>query len=256
MRFAHLVISLPLLLGAVQYAQPAFAQALDPVQATTLLARSHALNLKCNILGDAEGQQLRDFVARAEISLAEKVSVAAARKAIASGRADAQTIACDDGNRKMVNDVLAAAKTAIETPVVAEKPTQPVETKAPETTALAVAEPEPAPVKVIAKAPKPIASPKQVVIIKPQRPTTRVKTVAAVKTEKPLKTKDSLKSYAQVAENYYAAMKCGNLSRGKMVKLYQNVLSSHQQAVASNRPRDVKVMLRNAEARAGGRSCS
>jgi hypothetical protein len=46
------------------------------------------------------------------------------------------------------------------------------------------------------------------------------------------------------------------MSRGKMAKLYQSVLTSHQQALASNRPRDVQVMLRSVEARAGSRSCS
>jgi hypothetical protein len=34
------------------------------------------------------------------------------------------------------------------------------------------------------------------------------------------------------------------------------VLASHQQALASNRPGDIKAMLRNAEARGGSRSCN
>jgi outer membrane biosynthesis protein TonB len=250
MRLSHLILSLPFLACAAQ------AQGLDPVQATTLLSKSHSLNLKCNILNDADGQQLRDYVARAEISLAEKVSVAAARKAISSGRAEAQSAACDDTNRKSVNDVLAAAKTAVETTVVAETPAQPEETKTPETTALAVVEPEPAPKKIIAKEPKPVTAPKQIVVIKPQKPVGRVKTIASAQKLKPAKTKGSLDGYAQVAETYYAALKCGNMSRGKMAKLYQSVLTSHQQALASNRPRDVQVMLRSVEARAGSRSCS
>lgn len=247
MRITHFMISLPLLIGLAQFSPPAMAQGLDATQATTLLSKSHALNLKCNILGDAEGQQLRDFVARAEISLAEKVSVSAARKAIASGRAEAQTAACDDTSRKMVGDVLAAAKTAVEAPVVAEKPAEP---EKPETTALAVAEPEPAAPKVIAKPPK------QIAVIKPPKPVKRVKTVAPAKDVKPSKTKASLQGYAQVAENYYAALKCKNLSAGKMQRLYKTVLTSHQQALAGNRPGEIKVMLRNAEARAGNRSCS
>jgi hypothetical protein len=259
MRLTSLMISLPLLIGVVHFTPPAIAQALDPAQATTLLAKSHAMNLKCNILGDAEGQLLRDFVARAEISLAEKASVAAARKAIASGREDAKTAACDDTNRKLVGDVLAAAKTAVETPVAATTAPQvikPVKPAKPETTALAVADPEPT-----LAAPKIIKRPaKQANIIKPPKPAARVKAEAAPKTlakaEKPIKTKPGLQGYAKVAETYYAAMKCGNLSRGKMARLYQNVLASHQQALANNRPGDVRSMLRNAESRAGSRSCS
>jgi outer membrane biosynthesis protein TonB len=259
MRLAHVMISVPLLIGLVQLAPPAVAQAMDPAQATTLLAKSHALNLKCNILGDAEGQQLRDFVARAEISLAEKASVSAARKAIASGREDAKTAACDDTNRKMVGDVLAAAKTAVETPVAAAAAPQAIEPEKPampETTALAVANPEPTPA-----APKIIKKPaKQTVVLKPTKPVARVKAEAApktvAKTEKPIKTKPGLQGYAKVAETYYAALKCGNLSPGKIQRLYKTVLTSHQQALTGNRPGDIKVMLRNAEARAGSRSCS
>lgn len=246
MRIAHFMISLPLLIGLAQFAPPAIAQALNPAEATMLLSKSHALNLKCNILGDADGQQLRDFVARAEISLAEKVSVAVARKAIASGRADAQTATCDDASRKMVGDVLAAAKTAVETPVIAEKPVEP---EKPETTALAVAEAAPAAPKVIAKPAKPIS------LIKPRTPLEQVKPTTATKSVKPLKAKPGLQAYAQVAETYYAALKCRDLSRGKMQRLYKTVLASHQQALASNRPGDIKAMLRNAEARAGSRSC-
>ncbi len=247
MRIAHFMISLPLLIGLAQFAPPAIAQALNPAEATMLLSKSHALNLKCNILGDADGQQLRDFVARAEISLAEKVSVAVARKAIASGRADAQTATCDDASRKMVGDVLAAAKTAVETSVIAEKPVEP---EKPETTALAVAEAAPAAPKVIAKPAKPIS------LIKPRTPLEQVKPTTATKSVKPLKAKPGLQAYAQVAEIYYAALKCRDLSRGKMQRLYKTVLASHQQALASNRSGDIKAMLRNAEARAGSRSCN
>lgn len=247
MRISHFMISLPLLLGVAQYAPPAVAQALDPAQATTLLSKSHALNLKCNILGEAEGEQLRDYVARAEISLAEKASVAAARKAIAAGRTEAKAAMCDDASRKMVGDVLAAATTAVETPIMAEKPAEPEKS---ETTALAVAEPQPETKKVIAKAVKPV------LIVKPQKPVNRAKTVVVTKNVKPPKTKSGLNGYAQVAETYYSALKCRDISRNKMQRLYKSVLASHQQALASHRPNEVRAVLRNAEARAGSRSCS
>lgn len=265
MRLTSLMITLPLLIGVVHFTPPTLAQALDPVQATTLLSKSHALNLKCNILSDAEGQQLRDFVARAEISLAEKASVAAARKAIASGRENAKVTACDDASRKMVGDVLLAAKAALQkTPVAAvdapeaiEEPEKPAKR---ETSALAVADPEPTPV-----APKVIKKPtKQAVKLQPTKPVVPVKvepapktaTKSVTKSAKPIKTKPSLQGYAKLAETYYAALKCGNLSGGKLAKLYKNVLVTHQQALANNRPSDVRAMLRNAESRAGGRGCS
>jgi hypothetical protein len=250
MRLIPLLISLPVLVGLAQASQPVLAKTMDATDATMLLAKSHALDMKCNILGEGDGQQLSDYVARAEISLAEKVSVSAARKAIASGREAGKSAACDDASRKLVGDVLAAAKTAVETPVIAEKPIVTAEPEKPETTALAVAEPAPQPAPVVAKPKKPIIAAKPVKLAKP------VKIEKTDKPAKPVKVKSGLQGYAKVAETYYAAMKCGNMSRGQMSKLYKAVLASHQQAVANNSARDVRAMLRNAEARGGSKSCT
>ena len=247
MRISHLVISLPLLIGMAPFAPPAVAQALNPADATTLLSKSHALNMKCNFLNEAEGDQLGEYVARAEISLAEKASVSAARKAIAAGRTDAKAAMCDDASRKMVGDVLTAAKRAVENPVIAETPPEP---EKPETTALAVAEPTPETPKVTTKVAKPV------LLVKPQKPENRAKVVNVATNVKPIKTKSGLNGYAQVAETYYIALKCRNISPGKMRRLYNTVLASHKQAMAGNRPSEVRAVLRNAEARAGGRGCN
>ncbi len=271
MRISGLLVSLPLMLGATYLVQPmsmAYAAAMDAAQATELLAKTHTINVKCNVLSADQGQQLKDFVARAEISLAEKNSVALARKTISAGRTAGNAAICDDTARKLVNDVLAAASTAAAAPVAdattaeimspkpepeplksAALPTQP---KKPVAAALAVAEPVPVKKPVV----KPVAKlepKKQIVIEKPDKPKVRVKTV---KREKPLKPAKGLDSYARVAETYYAAIRCGSMSRSGISRLYKTVLTSHQQAVASNRPGAVRAMLRNAETKAAGRSCT
>ncbi len=256
MRFAFSLISLPALLCVTHILSPvvtAQAAVLDAAQATTLLAKSNGVNVKCNILPADQGQQLKDFVARAEISLAGKQSVAIARKAISTGRSEAQKAVCDDASRKMVIDVLAAASAAVVEPDDAAQTTDvvaaPVDASSPTPSALAVANIAPQPVKAVPINKVPVAKAKPTVAVKPSK-ISGAKSVAKI--EKP---RNSLTGYARVATRYYAALRCGTMSHNQIMRLYQTVLSSHQQAVASNSARDVNTMLRNAEATANGRSC-
>jgi hypothetical protein len=254
MRWQPIVISLPLVFCISQVLKPmtyAQAAALDASEAATLLAKSQVIDVKCSVLAKDQSQSLRNFVAQAEISLAEKASVATARKAITGGRAAGKTAVCDDAAKKLVNDVLAAATAATVAPI--EDTT---------TAAVAVAEPIVAPVKPV---PAPVAlavatpAPKKPVIVaQPKQLKVKVAAIAPAKPVKPVKTIKPVKGlngYAQVAEKYYVAMRCGTLSSSRINSLYQTVLSNHRQAMASNRPRDVRNMLKAAEARAGGKTC-
>jgi outer membrane biosynthesis protein TonB len=260
MRFRPLVISLPLVLWATQLMNPmsvAEAAGMDATQATALLAKSQAIDVKCSVLAKDKSQNLRDFVARAEISLAEKVSVAVARKTISGGRSEGKLVTCDAAAAKLVNDVLAAATVAVAAPIadattidkpktVAATPTPP----APQAKVIAIVEAEPVqkPNKTLTlvKAPKPKVK------------TAPVKAVQTAKSEKPVKSLKSVKglgSYAAVAEKYYVAARCGSMSASEISRLYKTVLTNHQQALTSNRPRDVRAMLRAAETKAGNKSC-
>ena len=244
MRTARIVISLPLVICATQLMRPvSFAQAaaMNPVEATQLLAKANALNVKCKLVSDEQGQGLKDLLARAEISLAEKANVATARKAIATGRAEGKAAACDDSARNLVTDVYAAASKAVSLPVE-----QVVQTETPESAVAAPDAGEPGREKALAVADEP--APKKVIAEKPVKPKSRQMEKAAV-------PKKGLGSYAVVAEQYYAALKCGGASAGKLNRMYQVVLAEHKSAMAANKARDVKAMLRAAEARAGSRSC-
>ncbi len=250
MRTRHILVSLPFLLCASQLITPfslAEAAAINPTEATALLAKSQAIDVKCSILARDQSQALKDFVARAEISLAEKASVSIARKAISGGRAEGKAAICDAAANKLVNEVLAAANAAVAAPIQdTTTPVAPIAVgPAPDANAIAVVAPEPA-----AKPKKALA------LVKPQKPKVAI---AAVKIEKPVKIIKPVKglgTYAAVAEKYYVASRCGTMSAAGISRLYQAVLVNHQQAIANNRPGDVRAMLRAAEARAGAKNCS
>jgi hypothetical protein len=255
MRLRHIVIALPLLLCATQITKPislAEAAAMNATEATGLLAKSAAIDVKCSILAKDQSQTLKDLVARAEISLAEKASVSIARKTIAEGRGEGKAALCDPSAAKLVNEVLAAATAAVAAPIA--DTTSAVEPQ-PVAAAPIVAKPEPA-VKAVAVVQPQRVSKKPVALAKLPKPKAKVVVVKVAKPVKIVKPVKGLGSYAAVAEKYYVATRCGTMSASSISRLYQTVLSNHQQAMANNRPVAVRAMLRAAEARAGNKSCS
>lgn len=262
MRLSRIVISLPLLLCAAQFANPLAVAQAAPVlaqDATVLLAKSHAINVKCAVLASGQSQELKDFVARAEISLAEKASVATARKAIADGRNQGKAAVCDQDARQLVMDVLAAA-TAAASAVVDDKTTSeavPEVVPKPSAPPVRVAsardqeeEPEPQALAVIEEQPVPK---KKVVVVKPQKVKAKRQDARINPTQKVPK---GLGAYAGVAERYYVALRCGNMGAGQINQLYKTVLANHRDAVANNKRRDVRAALKAAEGRANTKSCS
>jgi outer membrane biosynthesis protein TonB len=211
-------------------------------------------------LAKDQSQALRNFVAQAEISLAEKASVSKARNAIGQGRAAGKSAICDAAAQKLVNEVLAAATAATAAPIedttISKAPEPPVVATKPVVAAKPVVVPE-KPVALAVATPAP-APKKQVAIIKPQKPKAKVATITQPKPVKPQKTVKPVKGltgYASVAEKYYVALRCGSMSSSRINGLYETVLSNHRQAMANNRHRDVRNMLQAAERRAGSKSC-
>jgi outer membrane biosynthesis protein TonB len=252
------------------------SQALPASEVTSMLAKSQALDSKCNILSEGDRQDLMDFVARAEIIMAEKQSVKAARSAISKGKSEAAALACGPERAKFVGDILAAARAGS----AMEEPAQ----QTAEPTVLETA--KPVPVETVQPTPKPVIKPKQkpVVAAKPiasdSKPRTKtagakpakknpeiVKTVAVEQKQKPKladanaakpkkKQASDLNNYAGLAQRYYVELRCRNLSGAAVKRLYSNVLASHRQALAQNGPGAVRAALRNAEARANASRCT
>jgi outer membrane biosynthesis protein TonB len=238
------------------------AQALPASEVTAILAKSQALNARCGILNENDSQDLMDFLARAEILLAERESVGAAKAALSKGKAQGSSGACGSEESKFVNDVLAAAKagSAAEDAVqpAAEQPA--AEPQSPAQVEASTPSPEPEPEKP-AKKPKvaevkPAKKKTEAVALatEDKKPKTKPAILADAKQKK--KTSPALSTYAGLAQKYYTELKCRNMSGPAVKRLYASVLSSHKKALADSGASAVRTTLRSAEARANASRCT
>jgi hypothetical protein len=116
MRRATLLISLPFILSAnilFGMQSQAMATELPAEQATELLAKSQALDAKCKFLSNAERDDLASFVARAELSLAQRESVALTKQALARGYKAGNSATCSAAEHTDILNILVAARTAV-----------------------------------------------------------------------------------------------------------------------------------------------
>jgi hypothetical protein len=269
MRIAPLFIATSLatiLVGNVALMGVAHAAAMDARDVTKMLARSQALDVRCRILSANQSQDLRDLVARAEIALAGKFSVAVARDTLAKGRAEGKVAACDAAAFAEVRNIL---KAGLQATIAA-----PTETKAEQPTASApapIAQPKPKAVVASAPVAQPapkatmVAPKKTVIAQKPAAPVTVKKqplapvtaqTATQVTTEIKSKKKVSLASYSSLAEKYYIELKCHTMPLSSAKRLYEDVLVQHRAAMASGGALAVRKILKNARSRAGSQSCT
>jgi hypothetical protein len=109
MRRATLLICLTLLLSTQSHAS---AVEVAAEQATELLAKSQALDAKCKFLNSDERDELSSLVARAELSLAQRESVALTKMALARGRKAGNGATCSAAERADISSILVAARTA------------------------------------------------------------------------------------------------------------------------------------------------
>jgi hypothetical protein len=216
------------------------------IEATTLISQSYAINAKCNLLAEAEREELMDFLARAEIALAEQASVKIARDAINKGKSLGQAVSCDDSARQLVVSTLALARGAETQIELQEAKIEPAEKEPPPVQAAAAPLTQPVALAVVQQDPVP-KKPKKALAQPPKEK------VQAQRQKK--KAAPSLAQYAGVAEKYYVELKCRSMSGPAVKRLYANVLSNHRKAVAENGAAPVKAMLRAAEARAGAARC-
>jgi hypothetical protein len=223
-------------------------------KAAELLAKAWMIDARCNVLDRDDRDALTGFVARAELSLAEKDSVSVARSAIARGRAAGTTAACDEQNAAAVRLVLRAARSAtsvqdaFSSPMAAGKPAYP--TPVPQGVAPMVsANPQ--------LAVKPPRTPEAVSLVKP------AKKVTGLKLQKPLHKRGAsgvagtvgVSGYAATAEKYYHELRCRTMSARAVNALYAKVLREHRQAVSTSGKSAVRRLLRNAKMRALEKTC-
>lgn len=135
---SKIILSLPLLAAAWMVgigSMRAAVQNLQPSEAVELLARSEAIDAKCQYLSNTEHQELRDYVARAEVAVAAQTSVERAGNAISRGSAAGSTTACGRNSEITVRATMDAARRAI---AAARSPQQAAASSRPQTQAVAL----------------------------------------------------------------------------------------------------------------------
>src|SRR5262249_48768299 len=100
------------LAAALSSAPDLAAQALSSGETARLLAPVEATDGRCGYLGRADQDALKTFAARAEIAAAGEGGPQEASAAVASGRAEGGSAACDEQSARLVRSAYAAAQYA------------------------------------------------------------------------------------------------------------------------------------------------
>jgi hypothetical protein len=214
------------------------AEVIKADQAMVVLAKSQAIDVKCNFLTSTEHDELSSLVARAELSLAQKVSVAVASLSLTQGKKAGQASTCDEANRAEVTDILNAAKSAAaQAPNKVQLQTPLIATVAASNTVQ--------PMKAIAVE-KPVAVKK-------------IKVASVVKVKEPAARKvqpAKLQTYATITAKYYLERRCGTMGGKAINALYQDVVAIHRTSLNTFGRGAVAAAMHRAEAQASAKSCS
>jgi hypothetical protein len=221
LKYAQLVISLPLLLLPLSIlpVKSALAETVGVGRALELLAKSTAIDTKCNVLSTAEREELSSYTSRAEIAGAEKTSVESTRAALASGRKAGFSTICSPQASADVKDTLNAARDAIS--AVAQND--------------ATMQPNPEKPRIIAK---------------------KTASLAAAPAVKKPQAIGKLSAYTRVTEAYFLERKCTYLSKGQIMSFYKAVLRNHRAAISQFGKASVSSAKKIAEANANAQSCN
>jgi hypothetical protein len=169
------------------------AQALSSGEAARLLARVEAIDGRCRFLDAADHEALKTFAARAEVAAAGEGGPEEATQAVASGRAEGSTGACNDESARLVRSAYASARSAASG----------------------------LPRRRTAAAP----SPEQV----PRQPGRRY---GSGQPQPPLPGPDAsaLDRYAMRLEAYYLDLRCHHLTRPDAVRFWRSILQDQRAA--------------------------
>ena len=122
----QLQVSVLIISGLCAIQSSAFAEPMGAEQATQLLARSQAVEIKCKFLSVSQREELSAFVAKAEVAMVAKSSVAKTKSILVSGRAQASGVTCSDTEKTDIVNILNAANQATSVkPLMVAQPTKP-----------------------------------------------------------------------------------------------------------------------------------
>jgi hypothetical protein len=215
-RVAKILFTLPLLgLPLAALAPKAGAEAVTQLDALRLLAKSRAADDKCKVLAPGEAEELRGYMARAEVAAATRNSVSEVQSIISLGKALGATASCSPQTTAEIGATVAAARQAMS---ALERPRQ----SADEGTVQAGKE----------------------------TPATRI---GERKTQ--AQRRGGLAAYGRQAFAYYVERRCGYLSRRDIRAFWTAVIREHKAAMSVYGGPAVASTLRRARSQADGMSC-
>jgi hypothetical protein len=196
------LISLPILaLPWLFPLTPVQAQDFGPAEATEHLAKARALDAKCRYLSEADHNELSDYVAKAEIVVANDQGVEAASSAVRMGKLTGEQMNCAPEGEEMVRATYAAGKQAMETANAAP------------------AKEEPA----------------------PQKKRNQAQILGAMSDDQlemrsptdPARSENSLARYRNEATAYYLELRCRSLSNREVRDFWRRIVSRHESMISA-----------------------
>jgi hypothetical protein len=212
----HAMLSFVLICTSVLSAAPSALATEDmAVQATELLARSQALNTKCNFLKKSDQRELANLVSRAEQALSRKTNATSAQAVMNRGRRSGAVTACSTAEGADIANILLAAHTA-----VTHQASNATRSK----------------IKSYKRA----------------RPTPKI---ATTQTSLKPKSNAGLALYASLTEHYYVARRCNTMSPRSISTLYKTVVSTHYAVLSRFGRAAVADVMNHSQSLAKNESC-
>ncbi len=184
-------------------------------EALHVLAQAAAISAKCHYLDKSQQEELAGYAAKAEVATAAREGVEIAGLAMEKGAEAGRKSACDERNRELVQAVLEAARDAMH--------------QARSRRAAAVR----------AKAERNVRLPRRKTS---SGQSSKIAVSKKTRSRQPSKVAVSKKTtgksrqvarYVSLTSRYYTALRCRNMPRGKLMRMYGQVKSAHYALIRS-----------------------
>jgi len=219
-KLLNMLIAIPVIIMPVAMiaAQPATAEMVSPGEALQIMAKSEAASVKCGVLMGSERNELKQYIARAEIAAAQRMGPAEANATVLSGRAAGKAVSCNGAAAAEIYEALNAAR-------------------------IAVAQADGG------RRAKPSLFPKS-------RSVRLSNSTAPVTLERePVRSRGSLGRFQQISTAYFIEKRCRFLPYSRARNFWQSVLGAQSEAMAANNRNQVNAALKQARATAARTAC-
>lgn len=219
-KFLNMLITLPVVIMpvAILNIDPAAAEMVSPSQALQIMAKSEAASVKCGVLIGSERNELKQYIARAEIAAAQRLGPEEANATVLSGRAAGKSVSCNGAATAEIYDTLNAARVAV---AQADSGRRAKSSPFPKSRAVR------------------LSNSAQPVLVERQ----------------PAAPRGSLGRFQQVSTAYFIEKRCRFLPTSRAHNFWQSVLGAQSEAMAANSRRQVNAILKQARATAARTAC-